>query len=203
MINNQKISKCDERHYVINQETYNWNDFPFQLCSIPMYLCIALPYIRSDKLQRSLYTFLMCFNLLGGAISFAEPTGLLHSYVFLTAHSLLWHMALVFIGLYIAFSGKGGFGDSDYIGAVKFFVSLCAVAFLFNLAIQNLTGDDVNMFFIGPGNSPIVVFKQIAESTASYIGTLLYIPSVCIGAYIVFYVLRWLHKRAITKECMK
>ena len=27
---------------------YDWWYFPFQLCSIPMYLCLAVPFLRSD-----------------------------------------------------------------------------------------------------------------------------------------------------------
>lgn len=187
-------------YFVINDGSYHWGDFPLQLCSIPMYLCIIAPLLKPGKVQSSIYSFMMCYNLLGGAISFAEPSGLLHSYVTLTAHSLLWHMLLVFVGLYLAFSGKGGCGIRDYIHATRLFLCLSAAAFLFNLTLQQITGSSVNMFFVGPGNSPIIVFKQIAECTAWYIGTLIYIPAVCIGAYLVFRLLQLAQKRQLSAD---
>lgn len=182
-------------YFVINDGAYDWSDLPFQLCSVPMYLCIIAPLLSPGKLQRSMYSFMMCYNLLGGAISFAEPSGLLHSYVTLTAHSLLWHMLLVFIGLYLAFSGKGGCQMKDYICATKVFLFLCGIAFTLNVTLQAFSSSDVNMFFIGPGNSPIIVFKQIAEAFGWYIGTAIYIPAVCVGAYLVFRFLQYIQLR--------
>ena len=31
--------------YIMNEGTYNWWYFPFQLCSIPMYVCLLLPFL--------------------------------------------------------------------------------------------------------------------------------------------------------------
>ena len=65
--------------FVINpREGYTWWIFPFQLCSIPMYFCLIIPFLKKGKLQRALYNFTVAYNLLGGAIAFLEPSGLLH-----------------------------------------------------------------------------------------------------------------------------
>ena len=74
-------------YYVIADGTYHWGEFPFQLCSIPMYLCLVTPWLKPGKARRALYGFMVLYNLLGGAISFTEPSGLLHSQLFLTIHS--------------------------------------------------------------------------------------------------------------------
>ena len=34
--------------FIINEHRYNWWYFPFQLCSIPMYLCLMLPFAPED-----------------------------------------------------------------------------------------------------------------------------------------------------------
>ena len=36
---------------------------------------------------------------------------------------------------------------------------MCAVAFGLNCFVQHGLGKQMNMFFVGPGNSPAVVFK--------------------------------------------
>ena len=36
-------------YYIENGRTYDWWYFPFQLCSIPMYICLAAPLLHSEK----------------------------------------------------------------------------------------------------------------------------------------------------------
>jgi len=172
--------------FAIKDNSYSWGDFPFQLCSVPMYMCVIAPWLKKGRVQRGMYSFMVLYNLLGGAISFTEPSGLLHSYYFLTIHALIWHMLLVFIGLFICFSKRGGNERSDYKTSTVTFIVLCGVAFLLNCLVQYGLGEHMNMFFVGPGNSPIVVFKQFSEWFGWYINTPIYIFAVCLGAYIVF-----------------
>lgn len=181
--------------FVISPDSYSWGNFPFHMCSVPMYLCIIAPLLPKGKLQSSMYSFMMLYNLLGGGIAFFEPSGLLHGYATLTAHSLVWHMLLVFIGLYLMFSGRGGFEMSDYKNATKLFLILSCIAFAINLAFRNVSDGKLNMFFVGPSNSSLIVFKQISEAFGWYVSTAIYIPAVCFGAYIIFYVMQCYHNK--------
>lgn len=183
--------------FVIEDNSYAWGDFPFQLCSIPMYMCLMVPWLKPGKLQRGMYSFMVLYNLLGGAISFAEPSGLLLEHWFLTIHALAWHMVLVFIGLFICFSKHGGNRQSDYVGATKTFLVLCVVAFALNCYVQFVLGKYMNMFFVGPGNSPIAVFSLFSEWFGWYINTPIYIFAVCLGAYIVFLLIYYLQNRKL------
>lgn len=184
-------------YFVMMDNRYSWGDFPFQLCSVPLYMCLIVPWLKTGRLQRSMYSFMVLYNLLGGAISFAEPSGLLHGHWFLTVHACVWHMSLVFIGLFICFSGRGGNRKSDYADATRIFVALCAVAFGLNCFVQFGLGEDMNMFFVGPGNSSLVVFKQFSEWFGWYINTPIYIFAVCLGAYIVFALIYWISNRRL------
>lgn len=173
-------------YFAMMDNRYSWNDFPFQLCSVPMYMCVVVPFLKPGKLQRGMYSFMVLYNLLGGAISFAEPSGLLHGYWFLTVHALVWHMMLVFIGLFICFSKRGGNQKSDYVSATWTFLAMSGVAFGLNCFVQYWLGEKMNMFFVGPGNSPIVVFAQFSEWFGWYVNTPIYLLALCLGAYIVF-----------------
>lgn len=165
---------------------YRWGIFPFQLCSIPMYLCLIVPFVKKERFQRALYSFLMTYNLLGGFIAFFEPSGLFHGHWTLTIHALIWHMILVFLGVYIGFSGRGCRNGKDYRRATVVFLILCLVAFAINCSFWQISEHQIKMFFLGPANSPIIVFKQIAEQFGWYVSTLLYIPCVCLGAFLVY-----------------
>ena len=52
-------------YYVIADGTYHWGEFPFQLCSIPMYLCLIVPWLKLGKLRRALHSFMVLYSLLG------------------------------------------------------------------------------------------------------------------------------------------
>jgi hypothetical protein len=162
-----------------------------------MYLCILIPFIKKGRLQNSLYTFLMLYNFLSGGISFTEPSGLLHPYATITAHAMVWHMMLVFIGLCLLFSGRGGYKISDYWAATRVYLVLCAVAFCINLAFWNVSNGQINAFFVGPRNSSIIVFKQISEAIGWYFSTLLYIPATCLGSYVIFLFVRIYHRVSV------
>ena len=176
-------------YFALSNNSYCWGEFPFQLCSVPMYLCMLLPILKHDKIRQGALSFMVLYNLLGGAISFAEPSGLLHGYWFLTIHALIWHMSLVFIGLFICFSKRGGTEIKDYWSATATFVVMCGIAFCLNFFVQNVLHEHMNMFFVGPGNSPLVVFSQFSEWFGWYINTPIYIFAVSLGAYIVFLII--------------
>lgn len=174
---------------------YNWGNFSFQLCSIPMYLALLIPMLKPGRIRKALYGFLVNFNLLGGFVAFFEPSGLFHAHWTLTLHALVWHMLLVFLGAYVAFSGRGCNNIKDYWDTVKTFLILCLMAFGINCAFWQMSEGQIKMFFIGPGNSPIIVFKQISEMFGWYVSMALYIPVVCLGAYLVYLALRVVNQK--------
>ncbi len=172
--------------FCIGEWGYKWWIFPFQLCSVPMYLCLIAPLLKPGRVSKAMYNFMMIYNLLGGFITFFEPSGINLSYWGLTLHAYTWHMTLVFVGLFLRFAGFGGRRMQDYWMASATFVALCAIAFCINVLLRDVSGGDINMFFVGPANSSLVVFKDIAERFGWYASTLLYIPAVCLGAYLIF-----------------
>lgn len=183
--------------FAIKDNTYSWGDFPFQLCSVPIYMCLIAPWLKPGKVQRGMYSFMVLYNLLGGAISFTEPSGLLLNRWFLTVHALVWHMLLVFIGLFLCFSKRGGNRREDYIYATRTFLCLCIIAFGLNCFVQYGLGEHMNMFFVGPGNSPIAVFSQFSQWFGWYVNTPIYIFALCLGAYLVFLLTYFLQNKEL------
>lgn len=173
-------------YYYIQDNSYAWWIFPFQLCSVPMYLCIIAPLLKKGKVQQGMYNFMMIYNLLGGFITFFEPSGIITQYWTITLHAFTWHMVLVFVGLYLAFSGRGGKEIKDYKMATVTFLVLCVVAFCINLLFWDESGGSINMFFIGPRESSLIVFKWISKTFGWYVSTAIYIPVVCLGSYLIF-----------------
>ncbi|MBQ9780894.1 MAG: YwaF family protein [Clostridia bacterium] len=173
-------------YYHIGGGSYQWWIFPFQLCSVPMYLCVIAPFLKEGKLQDMMYKFMTTFNLLGGLMAFIEPSGIVHEYWTLTLHAFAWHMVLIFIGFYLIASGRGAKTIKDYRNGVYMFLVLAAMAFLINLIFWNVSEGTIKMFYVGPAISPLAVFKDIAKACGWYVCTAVYLPAVCLGAFVVF-----------------
>ena len=173
-------------YYVVGEGSYPWWIFPFQLCSVPMYICLIAPFLKKGGVQQALYNFMISYNFLGGFVAFLEPSGLVHGYWTLTLHAFTWHMLLVFIGLYLVMSGRAGRRISDFKPVVLSFVVMCAIAFCINLILWQVAKGDINMFYVGPATSPIVVFKDIAEKYGWYVNTPIYMALMTLGAFIFY-----------------
>ena len=183
-------------YYVIGHGSFQWWVFPFQLCSIPMYLCLAANLTRNESARSAIYTFLCTYNLLGGFLALLEPSGLSHEYWTLTLHGFVWHTLLVFIGALLIVSGNGPKSFRDFKRATVLFLILCGIAFCINLAFFRVSVGKINMFFVGPANNTIIVFKDIAARFGWYAATALYIPCVCLGAGLVYCAVRLLTCRS-------
>ncbi len=170
-------------YYIVNGKTYDWWYFPFQLCSLPMYFCLILPLVSKTKYGIIFYTFMQDFNLLGGVMALAEPSGLFHPYWFLTLHGLLWHILLIFIGLLIGFSGKSDHSLKGYFSTLPLFGICCLIASAINILAKPAGRAD--MFYISPYYpSTQAVFHQIALKTGILAGNLIYLFSICLGGFL-------------------
>ena len=85
---------------------YNVWYFPFQLCSLPMYLALLYGMLRKRTgrrafiIKRALLTFLQDYGFLGGALALIVHEGLLHpGHPLLTAHGFIWHIVMLLTAL--------------------------------------------------------------------------------------------------------
>jgi uncharacterized membrane protein YwaF len=174
-------------YYVLCDSSICWGELPFQMCSLPMYLCPIAVFAKSERVKRAAYGFMMCFNLLGGFAGMFEPSGIFLKQVPLTIHAVAWHVSLVFLGLYIMFSGRAGRDPKEFGDVVKTFLVCCFIAFVINTLVGITVGDKINMFFVGPNNSPIIVFNTISKKFGWVASTVIYIPVTIIAAGAVYW----------------
>lgn len=184
--------------FIVNGGRYDWHLFPFQLCSLPMYLCLILPWVRNEKIWTALNTFLVDFNLMGALMVFVDPSGIFSSYVTLTLHGILWHLIVIFIGLV---SGLTRQADTDHLkgflkGLPVFAVS-CGAALLINVAAHPYGG--AAMFYIDPYTPSVqLVFKDIAARMGIAAGNIVYIFAMILGGFVChfcFWVFHAKHKK--------
>lgn len=171
-------------YYVLLDKQYYWWIFPFQLCSIPMYLCLLYPFVYRYAFRRIIEAFLMTFGLLGGIAAFIDPSGFFTSYVTLTWHGILWHVLLIFLGCLTGFRYASVLRSKDYRNSCILFGFLCIAAELFNWVFHKY--GSLNLFYISPWE-PVtqIYFKDIAVFMSKWAANLLYLLSIVLGSVIL------------------
>ena len=162
-----------------------WGCFPFQLCSVPMYLSLWCAVCRNQKVNSWLYECMFAVNMFGGLMAFIEPSGIQHGYVTLTAHAYIWHMLLIFLGLYLYCSKRACIDRSGYKKAAVSYLVSCAAAQGLNL----LFAGKINCFYISPYViSPLAVFKNIYAACGWLVNMVLLILALLIASAVVYYI---------------
>lgn len=185
--------------FYIGNGRYPFDRFPFQLCSIPMYTCLIIPWLKDGRFKQTLYTFTASFGFMGGFVSYFSPESMCLGYVTLTLHSFTWHMLLVFLGLYLFFTGRAGKTKKDFLFAFIAYLVCCLIAFCINLACFHTDGADVNMFFVGPKPSPLVICRDIVKKFGWGANTLVYTAALSICAF-AFYAVYLFIRKKISKK---
>ena len=167
--------------------------FPFQLCSMPMYLCLlygALARSKNmDRYRRVILTFLRDFGFLGGIMALIVHDGLIHpGFPALTVHGFLWHVLMLMLSVFISYKRLSLKGVSGFVSTLPLFLVLSIIAELINFIFHKF--GDCDMFYISPyHNSSQVVFKDIDAITGRPLGILIYLTSVCIGGFVIHLIL--------------
>lgn len=175
--------------YTAIEGSYRFDLIPFQLCSIPMYLCLALAVIPEGRLTRfsvAARTFIATFGLMGGLASYISPATMCRDWLELTLHSFIWHLLLIFLGAYVFFSGNSSFERKDFPSALLLYFSLCLIALAINLVCINTPGADVNMFYIGPKPSILPICRDITARFGVFFNSAVYVFSLSLCAYLIF-----------------
>ena len=170
--------------YRLGSGQYNWWYFPFQLCSIPMYVCLLLPFLSFGRVRRALLTFLMDFGLLAGFFTFFDTSGLHYPLVLLTVHSYAWHILLILLGLYAGYINAAYVSYLDFLKAAGVYLACCLLATVLNLVCYPL--GRINMFYISPHfQMSQKVFQKIALCLGNSAGIAIYICATVTGAWLV------------------
>ena len=142
---------------------YSWSDIPFQLCSVPMYLCLIYPLAK--KLRDTIEHFLASFGLMGAIVAFAVPYDVFARYLALSIQSIVWHEILFILGIYcIAVVPKDKkLGWKDYVYNALLYLLLAWIAIDINALLAKASSGTANMFFLGPSKPYTVILDDIYE----------------------------------------
>lgn len=142
---------------------YSWSDIPFQLCSVPMYLCLAYPFFKKGR--ETIENFLKSFGIVGAVVAFAVPYDVFSPFLVMSIQSIVWHEMLLILGVYcIAATDKEKkIGAKDFLYNALLYLALAAIAILINALLKDVSAGTSNMFFIGPSKAYVIILEDIYD----------------------------------------
>lgn len=176
-------------YHVVNGGAFDFWFFPFQLCSVPMYLCILLPVVKERSRSVSM-TFMGGYTFVSAAATLIYPADILRPYIAHTVHGFVWHGLLLFISLLIFFSGAADHSARGLLGAAVLFAALCCVALGINIAAESVmpairaahpavAHDWAAMFYLNPFHiSPQPLVGSVQKAAGIPVGLMLYALAV-------------------------
>ena len=194
--------------YVLQDRVYDFGFFPFQFCSLPIYLCLIIPFLPSGRCKDTLYGFFALFETMGGCLVMGYPA--FYDRMSLCIHTMLWHTAMIWLGVYILFAR--GFGKSwrrEVLPATAVFLPALALATLLNILLTPYAAaspNPLNLFYISPFQNTRFLIIQDVQKTFGWLPSLVTYAAlfIFVGATLVFgvvFVIRRLALRA--KMCKK
>lgn len=122
---------------------------PLQLCSLPMFLWIPAVFLPESKPKDACYSFLSSYTFISGLLILIYPeTCIGGSDLLLNIHSMIWHIGITILGLYLSVSrefGKNFKKDVIYPGILFIFLIILVVTLNETL---NARGHSLDLFYL-------------------------------------------------------
>ena len=183
--------------YWLEAGWYRWYAFPFQFCSIPMFIALIAPWLKEGKVKDAMYKFLGFFGFLAGfAVMMYPDTCFGTDYITILIHTMLWHSSMVVMGFYVLYSKEYGKnivkevipGTIIYTGLVIFAVLVNIIGYkLYFGTPKNIHGESLFFLYLSPYyGCPFPILGTLKEQVPYPVFLLLYVIAFALGISIVW-----------------
>ena len=175
---------------------YAWYQFPFQLCSSPLYALPFVIFLKEGKLRDGFLCFLSLWSFFGGAAVMIYASDIFIEVVGINIQSIVHHGLQAMVGVLIAVRNGRRMDKQYFLRGLYVYIAFLAVAMTLNLAGYNIlraTGHDdtFNMFFISPYfECTLPVLSAIHKATSWWVLLPTYIFGFTAIALLIFFLQR-------------
>ncbi len=177
---------------------YQWYAFPFQLCTMPIYLSLIAACMKKNKIRDSILSFIAFFTILGSIATMIMPDSCFTSDILINIHTMFLHCGGFIVSIYILMNKEIKININSFINGFKVFILCIFLANTLNILFYNINiigNETFNMFYISPYFiSSLPVFDKIQESMPYLVYLLIYILSLSLGAFIIYEISKLINK---------
>lgn len=190
---------------------YQWYQFPFQFCSVPMYVACIAPLVKNEKIKNSMYLFISSFGFLAGLAVMVYPdTVFSTSYITLLIHTMVWHSSMVVMGVYLIASRKYGRRFKELLPAIMVFAVIVIIAVIANIIAyhtyfkfpdKNIHDESFFLLYISPYYSnPFPILNNIKEIAPYPVFLFTYVAVFSLGVALVWAIIMGVRKLFSSKK---
>lgn len=168
---------------------FQWYAFPWQFCSMPMYVGLLAGIIRKGKVHEALCAFLATYSVFAGVCVMVYPVSVFIDTIGINIQTMICHGSMIVIGVYLLYTGYVKMEHKTILKAIPVFVAGMGIAMILNeIAYRSglLETDTFNMFFISPHCEPSLPVYSLVQEAVPYPWCLiLYIAGFSVAAYLM------------------
>lgn len=170
--------------------SYNWDRFPFQFCSTPIYAALVGMCLPAGRFRQALLNFLATYSPVAGcAVLFYPTPDVFHEIVFLDVHTMLWHGVMLLFGLYLWLSEAVTPSVKTALTAAAVYAPMPCIALCLNeleMALGFAGEYTFNMFYISrDGLCRIPVLSWFQQNTPYPVFFVAYLVALGVGGALV------------------
>lgn len=181
---------------------YQWYAFPWQFCSMPMYVGFFAGIFRKGRIHDSLCAFLATYAMFAGLCVMFYPESVFVETIGINIQTMICHGSMITVGIYLLYSGYVKLEHKTILKAIPvFMVSVLTAVILNEIAFQSglLNDHEFNMFFISPHCEPSLPVYSLVQNAVPYPWCLfIYVSAFTLAAYVILLVamgIKYLAKR--------
>lgn len=168
---------------------FQWYAFPFQFCSMPMYVGFLAGILKKGKIRDALLAFLATYSVFAGASVMLYPSTVFISTIGINIQTMICHGSMITVGVYLLWTGYVKVKLSTILKAMPVFAIAVVLASIMN-EIANLEGltktETFNMFFISPYCEPSLPVYSLVQQVVQFpLSLVIYILGFTAAAFMV------------------
>ncbi len=181
---------------------YSWYSAPFQFCTMPLYICLALCFLKRGKLSAYLYSFLAFYSVISMTLVMLFPGNVFSGSVIINIHTMLLHGGGLVVAMFVIVNRLTELTVKSVLRGAAVFLCLTVSVLALNIIVECSGinhGAEFNMFYISPYYPcRLPVFSRVWELVPYPLFLLSYIFSVCFGSFLVFGMIKAITKLRIS-----
>ena len=166
-----------------------WYAFPFQFCSMPMYVGLLTAAFRRGRIHRALMAFLATYAIFAGLCVMLYPVQVFISTIGINVQTMICHGSMLTVGIYLWYTGYVKAEHRTILWAIPVFAVaiLCAITLNEVAYVTGLLEEHTfNMFFISPHCEPSLPVYSLVQAVVPYPFCLfIYLLGFSTAAYLV------------------
>lgn len=171
---------------------YQWYAAPFQLCTMPIYVCLICLFLRKGKFRDCLLSFMAYVTILGSIATAIIPNDVFVEDILINIHTMWLHLGSLVVSVYLLMSREVTTSGKDFLRSIITFAIFILITNTLNIVVYNsgvLNDETFNMFYISPYfESTLPVFDMIYNNVPYLVFLAIYFVALTLGAGIIYMV---------------